>query len=70
MPVAFHVWDGANGEVGLRRTISSWYFLLLESEPPVTLYLFPLFGIGLAVGLEYWAIRRVRKGARAMAQRI
>jgi len=63
IPVAFHVWDGANGEVGLRRSISSWYFLLLESEPPVTLYLFPLFGIGLALGLEYWAIRRVRKGA-------
>jgi len=61
IPIAFHVWDGANGEVGLRRTISSWYFILLESERPLTVYLFPLVSIGFALGLEYWAIRRVRK---------
>ena len=60
IPLAFHVWDGANEEVGLRRTISSWYFILLDSPTPLTVYLFPLFGISLAIGLEYWAIRRAR----------
>ncbi len=63
IPVAFHVWDGFNGESGLQRSISSWSFVLLEEPIPLKVYLYTVAGIILAVGLEFWAIRRVRQSA-------
>lgn len=63
IPVAFHVWDGFNGETGLQRSISSWLFVLLEEPIPVTVYAYTVVGIVLAAGLEFWAIRRVRRSA-------
>lgn len=60
-PIAFHVWDGFNGETGLQRSISSWSFLLLEEPVQSKVYLFTVAGIILAAGLEFWAIRRVRR---------
>jgi hypothetical protein len=40
IPIAFHAWDGANSEFGLRMAVSSWYFLALETPAPVTVYLY------------------------------
>jgi DMSO reductase family type II enzyme heme b subunit len=61
IPIAFHVWDGSNGETGLQRSISSWTFVLLEEPTPVSVYAYTAVGILLAAGLEFWAIRRVRR---------
>lgn len=58
IPVAVHVWDGANGETGLRRVISSWYFVVLKTQVPSSVYLFTFFSVVVAVGLEFWFIRR------------
>ncbi len=60
-PIAFNVWDGSNGETGLQRSISSWSFLLLEEPVPPKVYAYTIAGIVLAAGLEFWAIRRVRR---------
>jgi len=60
IPLAVNVWNGANEEFGLRRTVSSWYFILLEKAPSPMLYLLPLIGFALALGLELLAIRRAR----------
>ena len=60
-PIAFHIWDGSNGETGLQRAISSWSFLLLEEPVPPKVYAYTVVGIVLAAGLEFWAIRRVRR---------
>jgi DMSO reductase family type II enzyme heme b subunit len=61
VPIAFHLWDGGEGEQGLQMAISSWATLLLETRPPATAYLWPLaFGL-LALGGEVWLLRRVRR---------
>jgi len=61
IPIAFHIWDGSNGETGLQRSISSWSFLLLEEPVPPKVYAYTVVGIVLAAGIEFWAIRRVRR---------
>jgi mono/diheme cytochrome c family protein len=61
VPVAVHVWDGANGETGIRRTISSWYFVMLKAQVPPSVYLKTAGAIGLVAGLQYWLIRRVKR---------
>jgi mono/diheme cytochrome c family protein len=60
IPVAVHIWDGANGETGLRRTISSWYFVVLTTGMSVGVYLYTAAAILLVAGLEFWLIRKTR----------
>ncbi len=49
IPVSFASWDGSNGEVGSRHTLTSWYWLLLPPETDlVKVYGWPL-GSGLLV---------------------
>ncbi len=46
-PIAFASWDGLNGEVGIRNSFTSWYWILLEptENPTKTL------GIAIAAAL-------------------
>jgi len=60
IPLAVNVWNGANEEFGLRRTVSSWYFVLLEESPSLAIYILPILGFCLAIGLEFLAIRRAK----------
>lgn len=61
VPVAFHLWDGEQGEEGLKMAISSWYYLLLEPPVPSTVYLWPLLAGCFAFGGELWFMRRLRR---------
>lgn len=65
IPVAVHIWDGANGETGLRRAISSWYFVTLKTRVPAWVYLFTAFAVVVTAGLEIWLIRRSKSNAGA-----
>lgn len=61
IPIAFHLWDGSQGEEGLKMAISSWNYLLLEPPTPLSAYLWPL-GMGLiALGGEIALLRRRRR---------
>lgn len=64
IPVAFHVWDGSNGEVGLKMATSSWYFVRLETPAPVTAYLYVLLGVLGTAGIEYGLVQWLRRQAR------
>lgn len=59
-PIAFSVWDGAQGEAGERRGITSWYSLYLK--PPAENPYLPAAGRAAAVfavcGAIVWAARR------------
>lgn len=46
-PIAFASWDGLNGEIGIKNSFTSWYWILLEptANPTKTL------GIAIAVAL-------------------
>jgi DMSO reductase family type II enzyme heme b subunit len=61
VPIAFQLWDGEQGEEGLKMALSSWYYLLLEPTTPATVYLWPLAVGLLAVGGEVALIRRLRR---------
>ena len=61
IPMAVHVWDGANGETGLRRTISSWYFVVLKTGVPAGVYASSVIAVVLAVGVEWWLIKRTKR---------
>lgn len=60
IPIAFHVWDGSNGEWEFRSAISSWQFLVLETATPARVYLFAFLGIVGGFGAELWLIRWAR----------
>jgi hypothetical protein len=64
VPVAFHVWEGANGETGLRMSLSSWYFLYLRQPTPALSYLLVLLVVATACGVEYGIVRWMRVRAR------
>lgn len=57
VPVAFHVWEGANGETGLRMALSSWYYLYLKEPVRVAHYLVVVLVVVGGVALEYGAVR-------------
>jgi DMSO reductase family type II enzyme heme b subunit len=61
VPIAFNLWDGDQGEEGLKTAISAWYYLLPLPETPLTVYLWPVgFGFAAVVG-EFWLLRRARR---------
>lgn len=61
IPLAVHAWDGHNGEVGLIGSISSWVYLAIETEAPVSAYLYSLLAGVLALLGEAWGVRRVKE---------
>ena len=63
VPIAFHVWEGNNGETGLRMGLSSWAFLDLHEPAPVTSYFAVLLVIILTALLELGIVHWVRRGA-------
>ncbi|MFQ5883420.1 MAG: c-type cytochrome [Candidatus Methylomirabilales bacterium] len=66
IPIAFHVWDGSNGERGLLSAISSWQFLVLEAPTPASVYLYALLVIVGCFGAELWLIRWARSRPAAL----
>ena len=61
VPIAFHLWDGDQGEEGLKMALSAWYYLLPQPKTPLTVYLWPLL-LGLAtVAAQFWLVRRLRR---------
>ncbi|MFC1602425.1 ethylbenzene dehydrogenase-related protein [Pseudomonadota bacterium] len=61
IPISFANWDGSNGEIGSRHTLSTWYWLLLPPEEnTIRLYGIPV-GVGFLiflVGLGIITIQR------------
>jgi DMSO reductase family type II enzyme heme b subunit len=61
IPVAFSAWDGSNGDVDSKRSISAWYYLLLKPADPPTRIIYPTLIAFLVIGLEWWIGSRYRK---------
>ncbi len=62
IPVSFADWDGSNGEIGSRHTLTTWYWLVLPSQAdPIKVFGLPLL---IAIGvflLGLLSVRRMRK---------
>jgi DMSO reductase family type II enzyme heme b subunit len=58
---SFSVGDGSNRERGAVKAISTWYYLQLEKPTPVRVYVYVVIAILAAIGVEWGAIRRLRR---------
>jgi complex iron-sulfur molybdoenzyme family reductase subunit gamma len=61
VPVAFHLWDGANGETGKSRSVSAWYYLLLEPETPRSVFAWPAAAVLFCFGAQALLLQRMRR---------
>lgn len=64
IPVSFFAWDGDNGEWGGRSAVSSWYFLYLKQETPVTVYVAPALALVLTAALGLLVVARAQRRER------
>jgi hypothetical protein len=60
--MAFSAWDGSNGERDAMRSLSAWYYILLEVPAPPTRFVYPTLFLLVVVGLEWWIARSYRNG--------
>ena len=62
VPIAFSAWDGSNGDVDTKRTITSWYAFVLEPVPSSKRFIYPpliaVLSLGLLVGLRGFMQRK------------
>ena len=62
VPIAFSAWDGSNGDIDTKRTMTSWYTFVLEPVPSARRFVYPpliaLLSVGLLVGLRAAVQRR------------
>jgi DMSO reductase family type II enzyme heme b subunit len=61
IPIAFHAWDGSNGEAGGKHALSAWYFIFLAPENSPVRYAWVPVAILAAVAVEggiVWWVRR------------
>ena len=60
VPFALNAWEGTNGEHQLIMSVAAWSFVYLPIETPKSVYLYGLFGIVIAGGIEFWLIKKSR----------
>lgn len=63
LPVAFAAWNGAAGERGGEKAVSTWYFLSLEKPVPALAFLAPVAALVGAAAAQGWGLRRLRRRA-------
>ena len=68
IPVAINAWDGSNGEHRLIMSLSSWYFLVLETPTPLAPFIYAGLAIFFTGLFGVWLTRRAQlKPERAPA---
>ena len=61
IPYALALWDGSNEEIGGQKSITSWYYLTLETKTPKSVYLYVIIAVIMAVSIQFWVIGRIRR---------
>ncbi len=64
-PIAFFAMDGTNGEVASKRSITPWYFVLMEPETPKSVYILPPVVIIFVFGVEFVLVKLLKKNKKA-----
>jgi DMSO reductase family type II enzyme heme b subunit len=58
---SFLVWNGAQGEIGLKCAVSQWYYLVPEEEASMNIWYIPAIVILLTFLIELLIIKRMQK---------
>ncbi|MDK1024034.1 MAG: c-type cytochrome [Gammaproteobacteria bacterium] len=61
IPVVFAAWDGSAAENGSRHTMTTWYWLLLESSSVWEPILAGLIAMLLVIAVEFWWLRNIKR---------
>ena len=64
IPTSFFVWDGNNGDHGLKNSISTWYYTILMPPVPTKAFVYPVFAAVFVIGLQYWVVSKFKKGPK------
>jgi DMSO reductase family type II enzyme heme b subunit len=64
IPTSFFVWDGSNGDHGLKNSISTWYYTILLPPVPKKAYIYPVFAAIFVIGLQFWVVSKFKKGSK------
>lgn len=64
VPVAFAAWDGAKGERGGEKAISTWYFLSLEQPVSRIAYVAPILALVGAAAVQALGLKYLRRRMR------
>lgn len=62
--VSFAAWDGANNEIGSQHSITPWYYVVLKTQTPISVYIYALIGIIMVAGGELWFVAWLRNKRR------
>lgn len=69
--IAFAIWDGKKlesgdlKEKGSQKAVSSWWYFRAEPPPDYSSYFYAALAIGLAAGMQFVIIRKLKKGPSA-----
>ncbi len=63
--IAFAIWEGAKGEQGSRKNITSWWYFRTEPPPDRSVWIYTLVAIAGAVGFEMVLVRRMKKKVKS-----
>jgi DMSO reductase family type II enzyme heme b subunit len=61
IPIAFALWDGSNSDTGARKSVSAWYYIILEESVPKTIFAYVVLAIVMGASIEMWFIARLRR---------
>lgn len=64
LPSAFFVWDGFNGESGLKSSISTWYYFVPEGKTSDKIFVIPILVVLLTFTSEVILMRRIKKNKK------
>ena len=60
LPIAFFVWDGFNGEAGLKCSISTWYYFIPEGKTSSKIFAIPILVLLLTFTSEVILMKRIK----------
>lgn len=69
IPVAFFARDGSSGETGARGSMSSWYYLYLDTPTAATVYVLPIAATLLTALLGLAVVARARRAGKRATER-
>lgn len=58
IPMAINAWDGSNGEHGLIMSLSTWYYVYIETRTPTKVYIYTLLAILITMLLGIWLTKK------------
>ena len=59
IPMSLNAWDGSNGEHGLIMSLSTWQYVILEAQTPISVYVYAVLAFLVVGGLGIWVMRKV-----------